>query len=406
MNLKNHTLLVISSRYPHPMDPVSSSFVKNQVDCLNRFFKKIYVISLIPYVPRLLSSNEFTDRFINPVWRKDALACNYYKYDNVEVYFVKYFTLPCNLFRKKKGDAALRSVNEMIKNSDINFDLIHAHFTYPSGYIAAKLKRKYGVPMVLTVHESRDWFLDELRSKDKKYNFAWTSSDRIIRVNQKDLVEFNKVNIDKSKLLFIPNGFSASHFKPCNKIIARKELGLALDKRILLNVANLEENKGHKYLIQSMKNISTLRDDIVLYIIGQGTQERSLRSLISKYALERNIILAGGNKPTEEISLWMNACDVFVLPSLSESFGIVQIEAMACGKPIVATRNGGSEEIVISDEYGYLVDPKDLNGLTKAMFKALDADWDADYIREYAEQFTWDKIAERILVVYNETLRR
>ena len=119
-----------------------------------------------------------------------------------------------------------------------------------------------------------------------------------------------------------------------------------------------------------------------------------------------NIVLAGGNKPSKEIPLWMNACDVFVLPSLSESFGIVQIEAIACGKPVVATYNGGSEEVITNEKLGILVEPEDADGLAKAILKALDTKWDKNYILNYAEQFTWDKIAEKIREVCDEVLKK
>jgi rhamnosyl/mannosyltransferase len=118
---------------------------------------------------------------------------------------------------------------------------------------------------------------------------------------------------------------------------ARIKLKLPLDKTILVNIASLEAYKGQKYLIEAMKKVLVIRQDIMLYIVGQGSLENSLQSLINKYGLQDNVILAGGNKPRTEIALWMNACDLFVLPSLSESFGIVQIEAMACGKPIICT---------------------------------------------------------------------
>lgn len=96
----------------------------------------------------------------------------------------------------------------------------------------------------------------------------------------------------------------------------------------------------------------------------------------------------------------MNACDLFVLPSLRESFGVVQIEAMACGKPVVATRNGGSEEVVISDKYGLLVEPTDPKVLTEKILTALDRKWDREAILAYAERYTWEKIAKEIMGVY------
>jgi len=81
----------------------------------------------------------------------------------------------------------------------------------------------------------------------------------------------------------------------------------------------------------------------------------------------------------------MNACDLFVLPSLLESFGVVQIEALACGKPVVATRNGGSEEVISSDDYGLLVDPANPNELREKIIEAPDKDWDREKIFVYVD---------------------
>lgn len=99
----------------------------------------------------------------------------------------------------------------------------------------------------------------------------------------------------------------------------------------------------------------------------------------------------------------MNACDVFVLPSLRESFGVVQIEAMACGKPVVATRNGGSEEIITSEDYGLLCEPASPEELAEKISIALDKEWGSEKIRGYAERFRWKNIAKEIIKVY-ETL--
>lgn len=110
-------------------------------------------------------------------------------------------------------------------------------------------------------------------------------------------------------------------------------------------------------------------------------------------------------KPHDEIPLWMNACDLFVLPSLRESFGVVQIEAMACGKPVVATRNGGSEEIITSEEYGLLVEPGDSEELAEKILMALDRKWDREAILKYAERYTWESISKEIMEIYYQILK-
>jgi glycosyltransferase involved in cell wall biosynthesis len=340
---------------------------------------------------------------MNPRWRRDAFAQDY-EYDNVSVFFARYFTLPFEFSRRRRGEKAFKVVEKIIRRKKMNFDLIHAHFTYPSGYVGARLKENHKKPVILTVHEERDGFLKEIFSNNRNIIYTWNFVDKIIRVNEKDLMEFRRLQIDKSKLLFLPNGYSQDLFLPMDSNNARIKLKLPLDRTILVNIASLEAYKGQKYLIEAMKKILVIRQDIMLYIVGQGSLENSFQSLINEYGLQDNVILAGGNKPREEIPLWMNACDLFVLPSLSESFGIVQIEAMACGKPVVATRNGGSEGIIINEKLGILVKPGDSEGLAKAILEALETEWDDEFIRDYARQFTWDGIAKGIVGVYKEVL--
>jgi glycosyltransferase involved in cell wall biosynthesis len=268
-----------------------------------------------------------------------------------------------------------------------------------TGVIVSLIVKK---KLIVTFHHSNTKRF--VRKHKKIVGFVFNRADRFILVSNFQKKVFAETFSNTDKIRVIPNGYHQWLFKPHDMLSTRKELGLPTDKKIIVNVAHLEEYKGQKYLVEAMKNILAKRNDVMLYIIGQGSLKKSLQSLINDYGLQNNIVLAGGNKPSEEIPLWMNASDVFALPSLSESFGIVQIEAMACGKPVVATYNGGSEEVVVNEKLGILVEPKDADGLAKAILKALDKGWDKDYILNYAEQFTWDKIAEKTMEVYDEVL--
>ncbi len=392
---------MISDRYPHAKDLISSSFVKNQIEYLKDYVKKVYVIALYPFVPKFLSHFDFMDS----KGRWDGYAEDY-KYDNVEVYFAKPWALPIEFSRKRRGDDGLRSAKKVIEKNKLDFDLIHAHFTFPPGYVGAKLKESSGKGLILTVHEDRDWFQREIKSGDERFLYAWRNADRIIRVNRADLSEFNKISLDNSKLVNIPNGFSAKQFAPMDKIMAKRQLNIPQDKPVLLNVAALEAYKGQEFLVRAMKMVAAFKRDVLLYIVGKGSLEKDLRSLIEELDLSDNIVLAGGNKSEMEIRLWMNSADIFVLPSLSESFGIVQIEAMACGVPVVATCNGGSEGIITDKMLGILVEPRDVNGLAVALIEALGIEWDSKYLKKYAQQFTWDKIVQETANIYEDVLSR
>jgi len=100
----------------------------------------------------------------------------------------------------------------------------------------------------------------------------------------------------------------------------------------------------------------------------------------------------------------MNACDLFVLPSLNEGNPTVLPEALGCGKPFVGTRVGGVPEVISSDDYGLLVEPADAEDLAEKILAALNREWDREAILRYAQQFTWENIAKEIMGVYEQVL--
>jgi glycosyltransferase involved in cell wall biosynthesis len=107
-----------------------------------------------------------------------------------------------------------------------------------------------------------------------------------------------------------------------------------------------------------------------------------------------------GAKPHGELSLWMNAADLFVLPSLSEGNPTVMFEALGVGLPFVGTKVGGVTEIITSEDYGFLCGSFDPKDLAEKILIALDKDWNREKILDYAKRFTWENIAKDIMGIY------
>jgi len=385
-------LLVICNNFPDRNDCLSGGiFVKEQVNYLKKYFNTINVISPVAFG---------LDRY-----RK--IKYENYQFDNVRVFFPKYINNPLFWHYRKSWWIFFeaRALLSFIRKNDIQFDLIHAHFTWPSGAVAVKLKENLGIPVVITEHSSRT-FSDAVSKKDPLMINTWHKADAIIRVRKGDLSQFIKLNIQPKKIFFIPNGYNEEKFYPQNYELSRNTLGLPVNKKIILNVANLySEIKGHKYLIDAMAEVIRKSNNVIAIIVGSGKLKAEIQNQINGLGLNDFVILVG-EKPHNEISLWMNACDIFVLPSLIESFGIVQIEAMACGKPVVATRNGASEEIIISNKYGLLVNPADPKDLAEKVLMVLDREWDRETIFKYVESYKWKNIIVEILRIYERTLKQ
>lgn len=400
MALRGLRLLVISDRYPHSKDTISSSFVKGQVDCLKNYFEKIYVIALTPFVPKFAQNFWF----INPRWKRDAFARDY-KYDNVEVYFAKHMTLPFNCFRKSRGDVSFKVANEIIRQKRIAFDLIHANFIYPSGYVGVELKNIYNVPLVVR-GGGHDIYEMPFRDLDwnNRIRYILESCDHVILPSRGLSEIIMQLNVPLSKVSIIYNGCDPKLFQKISIIDARTRLNLPKDCCILLAVGNLELEKGHQYLIESMKIVFEAKKDIICVVVGSGSLNSRLVNSIASLGLQNQIQLIG-ERPHAEIPLWMNACDIFVVPSLNEGNPNVMFEALSCGKPVIGTKVGGIPEIIIDEKFGILVEPRDVEGLAKAILRAFNTQWDTESILNYAEQFTLDRAAERIAEVYESALK-
>jgi teichuronic acid biosynthesis glycosyltransferase TuaC len=384
-DLKDKTLLILTPSYPNEDESfIAETFVKYQIAELKQYFKKIVVIA-----PVLRSFGYF---------KKDKL-CKDYTYDNVEVYFPRSIYVPILWLSKILIDNRPQAVERCIEEHHLHFDLIHAHFTWPSGYIGVRLKEKYGKPVITTIHENGDWFDREVEMNHPLINTAWSGADALIRVNRKDVPVLKRYN---EQVYSIPNGFSSA-FHPIDTTVARERPGLPRDPKVIFTLGNLIKRKGFNYLIDAMEQVCNQRDDVLCFIGGAGPEEGNLQGQIDRLDLGEKVKLLG-SVPSDILPLWMNTCDIFVLPSLSESFGVVQIEAMACGKPVVSARNRGSEEIIISDEHGLLVEPADPEDLAEKILVALDREWDQEAILAYAEQYTWENIAKEIMGVYKQIL--
>jgi teichuronic acid biosynthesis glycosyltransferase TuaC len=386
------TLLIIASRYTHAKDPVSGVFVYSQVEELKKHFKKIVVISTTPYVPKILA------KYMSIQRQRDSHAKNY-AYDNVEVIFTRNKILPVPFLTKYRNIQGYRSAKKILKKMKYYPNLIHAHFSWPSGDIALKLKKHFQVPVIITVHEDHNWLMKE--EKNINIRSIWQNADALIRVNKLDIPVLLKYN---NKTYNITNGFLQKKYKIIDKNQCREHFGLSKDQYIFFSLGNLIEIKGFQDLIDAAKEVIKLRKDVKFIIGGEG----QLRSELERKIRENNLtdyVRLIGFVPDNEVPIWINAADFFILPSYSEGNPTVMFEALGCGKPFIGTNVGGIPEIINDSKLGILCSPGDIKGLSLAIFDSLDKKWDNGFILKTAMQYSWDNIANQIRQVYIECIK-
>jgi glycosyltransferase involved in cell wall biosynthesis len=206
----------------------------------------------------------------------------------------------------------------------------------------------------------------------------------------------------------IPHGLKHRAAHGIDRATARLQLGLPADRPIVLFVGRLIPLKGIIYLIRAFSAVREGFPDAMLVIVGEGEQRPDLEALAAGLGLGTSVIFAGG-QPHEDVIRLMRGADLFVLPSLIESFGIVLLEAMSCGLPIVASNVMGIPSIVTDAVNGFLVPPGDETALGTRIAELL-ADPQrravmaaANVLR--AEEYALPAIADRFIDVWNRVAR-
>lgn len=381
-------LLLVTTRFPHKDDPISSYFVYSQLEELKVYFDKVMVISVNPYTPRFLC------RWLKPSRKLDSMAEDY-SYDNVEVYYTKNIVLPVKTLKKMlRGGQAYRAINKILNKSNFTPDIIHAHFSWPPGYAAVHVAEDRNIPCVITIHENHDWLIEE--KSEGKLVETWRKADALIRVNKLDVPFLKKYS---NNVFSIPNGFLHEKFYRMDRMECRKKLNLPEDKFISFSLGHLIERKGFHDLLEAVRIIVKKKRNVLFVIGGDGPMKEKLIEKIDKYGLHENVKLLGYISDDEK-PLWINASNVFILPSYSEGNPTVMFEALGCGKPFIGTAVGGVPEIINNEKLGIVLQPGDIEGLANAVIRTIDRNWDETYILEYAKQFTWENIAKQVYDIY------
>lgn len=265
--------------------------------------------------------------------------------------------------------------------------IAHVHVFY-SGKAAIWLKQKMKIPYVITEHFSV--FAQKLTSK-KELKFAqniYANASACIGVSN----VFCSFLSEKFKIpfIYIPNTvnidlFTISENKPSGSV------------KKIISVGSLTKNKNHEMLI---KSISSISDNIHLTIVGDGLLKNHLQNLVVELGMVDKVTFYGLASQPELVKL-LQESDIFVLPSLYETFAVVLIEAMACGLPVVATKCGGPQSIITSNCLGELCEISE-NELRTKITKVINTEYDSDIIRNYVLQNYSSKVfAEKVIDVYH-----
>ena len=292
-----------------------------------------------------------------------------------------------------------------------NFDTIHLHgFRNFQNIPAHHYAKKYSIPYVLQAHGSLPRIIKKQRLK-KLYDWVWGNkilkdASKVVALTRTEAEQYKKMGVDEDKIEIVPNGIDLSKFEnlPEKGEIRRKYL-IEDDEKVILYLGRIHKIKGIDLFVKAFADLAAELDNVKLVIIGPDDGFLSmLKAQIEDLKMDDKILFTGPLYERDKLEAYVDA-DVYVLPSVYETFPVTVLEACACGTPVIITDRCGIADIV--DKVGCVVE-YDKDQLRDAMFKILS---DEELRRKLGveggrlvrEEFGWDKIVRRLESIYERT---
>lgn len=404
-------ILVISHMYPTKANPLSGIFVRKQAEALLGCGAEVTLVNPTPWVPSFFKGRTRWGNYA------EIPSCEMYR--GMEVYHPRVVELPKGyLFAHYPKSYILgmsRTVDRLFREK--RFDLIHAHVAHPDGAAAVHFGEKYNLPVVVTIH-GQDFAHTLKRSPRCARSVKDTlgKADKVILVSDKLRYSYGLEEWadDLSKYEVIYNGVHLEDIAGIQDNSRKTSAGVNREAKpggpVLLTVGFLREPKGHTYVLEALPRLLAKYPNLVYRIVGDGAERKKLEELTSRLGLKDHVEFKG-SLPHDRAMQEMAKCDIFVMPSWNEAFGVVYLEAMAHGKPVIGTKGEGIAPLIEKEGVGLTVPPRDSEAVARAVDKLLGVPQQAGEMGERGRKlvrskFTWEHNARRTLDVYREAIDR
>jgi D-inositol-3-phosphate glycosyltransferase len=310
-----------------------------------------------------------------------------------------YFKLP--VFEKQ--------LIEFIESSQASYDIVHSHY-WLSAVLGQSVSKKTAIGHVVTFHtlaaakDSTALGPAESHIRLRMEKDIATSCDRIIVPTDREkdnLSWFYKTN--KQRIGIVPNGVDLNRFRPGDRSAARKRIGRTPDERILLFAGRFDPMKGIDRILKAVGLLPDIEYLVLVIVGGDGEnapETLRLKRLADSLHIGDRVVFAGRVEP-ESMPVFYCAADCLIVGSCYESFGLVGLESLACGTPVISTPVGAMDKIIESGKNGFIAYSDSPAHLADAVRKALDTQFlPPEIIHESVSRYGWDSAADMLLDEY------
>jgi glycosyltransferase involved in cell wall biosynthesis len=373
-------VLLFTSHYPASDSPTRGTYNRNTFGALARHCEA-RVVGAIPFWYQ-----KHNKQHLFRAQRESGFG--------LDASFVTYWTIP--LATPLHAAAMYARMYPLLRQvrREFRWDIILATWAYPDGVAAAQFARDAGCPLVTTVLGTDVNDLPKRRGLRAQIAWGLGRAQRVVSVSAAMGEKVVELGVPRERVVVQHNGVDGSEFLIQGRAEARARLKLHPERPMVLYVGNVKEEKGVGVLVEAMAPLTRRlgRPDVELCVVGSGEILEKLKARTLELGLGANIRFAGRQLHTE-IPHWMSACDVFCLPSYQEGCPNVILEALASGRPVVASRVGGIPEL-LTEKNGAMTPPGDPEALADGLASALGRSWDPEALRGSVEYLSWDAVGE------------
>ena len=395
-------ILVLASTFPSAIQPIHGVFVKERVKAVAaRGEFDMRVVSPTPWFPPLKMFPRYYP--LSQIPARDVV-------DGLQVIRPRYPLIP-----KIGGYYHSRLMNWGIARSiarlrrEFPFDLIDAHFVYPDGVVAAMLGERYRVPVVMTARGEDMARFPDLPVIGDAIRWGLKRATQMVALSEELAQRMRDQGADPQRVRVISNGVDTAKYHPVPRDDARRQLGVPLDRTVIIAVGYLLEIKGFHLAVEALRTVRERHPDAMLVIVGGVARwgldySAEIREASRRNGLEDHVRMVGA-RPPEELYLWYSTADLFTILSSREGSPNAPLEALSCGVPIVATPMGSLPQLLANQKLGVLLPERSAAAAARGLIDALEKPWDRQAIRAWSLENSWGSVAGQVAATFRDALR-
>jgi glycosyltransferase involved in cell wall biosynthesis len=377
-------VLAITKIFPNAAEPLSAPFNRQQFAALAKRCE-LEVMATIPWFPGAgLVARWSSAGKLAVVPRQERIA-------DIAVSHPRTLFVP-RRWHGAWGPLYAASITPAMRRYRGKVDVVLGSWAYPDGFAAVIAARLLGVPCVVKLHGSDINAMAKLPTPRRLTTWALSRAARVVAVSRALADEVVLLGVPRAQVTVVMNGVDAELFCPRDRAAARRELGLPAGP-LALYVGNLKEEKGVLDLARAWPRVARDLPGATLAIVGGGPARSALEAVLPPRATLH------GPQPLAAIPTWLAACDVLALPSHAEGTPNVVLEALACGRRVVASAVGGVPDVITSPTLGTLVPPRTPEAFATALTDALRTPYAPGDVAELGARGSWEASAAALHAV-------